>query len=458
MKNENNDSLINFNLNLSSKTKSAMVKEALEKAKGIYPYQIEEKNITIEETGKKGIYSVSINKDGFEKQKISYARIILFALFTLCLIVAAGIFIRKMISNKNAEEIKQVQVEKINEEKIRLQKEKETQLKDLISEYKLIEENKYENIYERIELIYSLLAPSVTIENLNIDKDSFYIDFSSKNSTKVLSNFESSAALSKIKMNRTTVAQKDITSISGNFVKHFQTAGSNLSLDEKIDFYKNTINQEKSRKEKLLNTQLSAYISTIRAELHKNNCSEQYVQIKGEKENLEAEFLVYSSAENILNFLKEIQGGTENLFDIKSFHLKNSENQQHLQSLITFKTGISLKENESLSDFKEIKKYSAREISTALYKAPAVKPKVKLSESPEKKSSQVKNPQNLKKLNYIGSTKLNGKNFVMAKDEEMNVIYKLMLCETEAEGDFCMSLGNGNYKAKIRNEWFEVKK
>lgn len=458
MINEESNSLMEFEFNLIAKTKSGIEKEALEKVKFVYPYKIDKENILIEETNQKGLFRITVNKNGFAKNEVNYLKISIFFIITALIFILSVVFIRNQIMNKKAESLEKKQIEKINEERIKLQKEKLNQFKEIETEYEIIEKQKYENVYGRIELIYSLLLPSTTIENLNIDDDNFYIDLTTKDTSKLLSNFENSPLLSGIQMNRTTVLQKDIISINGSFLKHIERTGDNLSIEEKINFYNAKISLYKSRKEKQNNTQVSAYINRIRTVLHKHNCSEQYIQIKGAKENLEAEVLFYSSAENIFRFLNEIQSGTENLYDIKSFHLRNSENQQHIQSVITFKTGISLKSSEEITDLEEIEKFTPKEMSSALYKAPSVKIPEKKVETVERKTSETKVPQRLRKLNYIGLTKINGKNYVMAKDSEMNVIYKLQLSSSETEGDFCLLLSDGNYKAKIRDEWFEVKK
>ena len=45
----------------------------------------------------------------------------------------------------------------------------------------------------------------------------------------------------------------------------------------------------------------------------------------------------------------------------------------------------------------------------------------------------------------------------MAKDEDMGSIYKLVLVDEEIGGDCCVASDTG-YKAKIRGEYYEVKR
>lgn len=66
-------------------------------------------------------------------------------------------------------------------------------------------------------------------------------------------------------------------------------------------------------------------------------------------------------------------------------------------------------------------------------------------------------PSALKKLTYIGLTKSNGKTLVIVKDEDMQSIYKLALTDTQTGGDFCIETDTG-YRAKLRGEYYEVKK
>ena len=65
----------------------------------------------------------------------------------------------------------------------------------------------------------------------------------------------------------------------------------------------------------------------------------------------------------------------------------------------------------------------------------------------------------MKKLSYVGLAKSGGTDFVIAKDDEMESIYNLALSDTETEtdGNFCVK-SSGIYRAKIRGEYYEVKK
>ena len=99
------------------------------------------------------------------------------------------------------------------------------------------------------------------------------------------------------------------------------------------------------------------------------------------------------------------------------------------------------------------------EIDKIFYKVPAPKTaalkKAVIQTSRTQKITQTRPPIKFKKLTYVGLTKSNGTTLVLAKDEDMERIYKLVLTDTETLGDCCVSTGSG-YRAKIRGEYYEV--
>ena len=108
----------------------------------------------------------------------------------------------------------------------------------------------------------------------------------------------------------------------------------------------------RSRAEEKQGITVSEYIKNIRSIMHKNSCNVQYIQLKGKSGNAEIEFFVLSSSKNILNFIREIQEGEENLIAIKSFALRNSEDRGRIQTTVCFDTGIEFKQNDTpLSEY-----------------------------------------------------------------------------------------------------------
>ena len=140
--------------------------------------------------------------------------------------------------------------------------------------------------------------------------------------------------------------------------------------------------------------------------MHKNSCNVQYIQLKGKSGNAEIEFFVLSSSKNILNFIREIQEGEENLIDIKSFALRNSEDRGRIQTTVCFDTGIEFKQNDTpLSEYAG-KKIDLPEIDRIFYKPPSIKTAASKTVPAKNKEAAAKaNEQaaqtKMKKLTYI---------------------------------------------------------
>ena len=266
-------------------------------------------------------------------------------------------------------------------------------------------------------------------------------------------------------MNRTTVRNgEEKVTYSGGFSKFRKEANEKVSLDDRIKFYETELLKMKSRSEAKRQRTVSEYIKSMRDALRKNSCSEQYIQLKGNDGSAEIEFFILSESKNILNFIKEIQTGEDSLVDIKSFVLRNNGRLGQIQATICFDTGIELSRNSSMlpeyaagtADVSEIDRifHKVQPAKTAAIKTPATRNKAS-----EEKDIGRTVPVRMKKLSYVGLAKSGGKNFVIAKDDEMESIYNLALSDTETEtdGNFCVKSG-GIYRAKIRGEYYEVKK
>ena len=150
-----------------------------------------------------------------------------------------------------------------------------------------------------------------------------------------------------------------------------------------------------------------------------------------------------------------------NLIDVKNIRIHNSEERNKIQTTICFDTGIELKQDDGiLCEYADLK-IEAAEIDRIFYKAPAQKPA--LQKSPATKNAQpqkaikAQTPLKLKKLTYIGLTKSNAQTFVLAKDDDMGSIYKLVLADKETDGDCCVKT-DGGFMVRLRGEYYEVKK
>lgn len=450
-----------FTLLLKSHTQKKRLVEAKKELLNIYPFEVEEQNLLIIRTDKKDKYDVYISKEEI-KHDSDIKKLFLISLFcitAICLliIILHNATIKKM---EEAKLLKELEKQKLEQE--RLEKGKEEKLEKLKAEYLDMKESEYEKIYPYIERIYSAMSDKTTIENITIERNHFTVEVTTYDSVAILSNFEGSKLFTEIQMTRTNVRDgRETVSYTGEFARFIKTTDELLSLDEKIDFYTEEIKRINKRTELQSAYLLSEYIKTIRSILHKNNCQEQYIQLRRKDNNAEIEFFVLSSSRNILNFLKRIQNEESNLFDIKNIRIHNGEERNRIQTTICFDTGIELRQEDGiLSEYADLR-IEADEIDRIFYKASV--PKAAVSKTPAtrntqpQKSVRIQTPLILKKLTYIGLTKSNTQTFFLVKDEDMGSIYKLILTETEIDGDCCIQTDSG-FKAKIRGEYYEVKK
>lgn len=449
-----------FSLPLKSHTKKKRLLEAKNELMNVYPFEVSEENILIVKSDRKNFFDVYISKEKI-RQKADIKKMA-FIIFLLSLAIAAVLIVLQQAAKKNMEvvaEQKRKERQRLEEEK--MQKEKEEKLERLKNEYIRIKDDEYEKIYPYIERIYSAMTEKTTVENISIDKNIFTIEVTAKDAVQILSNFEKSNAFSFVKMNRTSIKDKTETvTFSGEFSRFIKESPCSLSVDEQTEFYEGEISRIKGRTEKMSEVPLSEYVKNIRDILRKNNCSEQYIQLRGKEKSAQVEFFILSSSKSILQFISEIQNGEENLIDIKSIKIHNSREQDKMQTTICFDSGIELKQdNEKPTEYTD-KEIDLASIDRIFYKEPFKKNAV--SKTPLQKTFQVQQqakqvPSALKKLTYIGLTKSNGKTLVIVKDEDMQSIYKLALTDTQTGGDFCIETDTG-YRARLRGEYYEVKK
>lgn len=448
-----------FSLNLISKSNKKRIAEASEKLKSLYPFEVEANRLYICPTSSKGLYDVYVSDTVVEKKSLTGKVFILASLIILiCLIGFAGW--KKSESRKNDAIIKkQMAVEAAEQEKVH--KQKENQLVQLQQEYSLLKSKEYEKIYPRLEQIYSAIKSGTVIENLSIDKDSFFIEITTKDALAIFASLEESSALTNVRMNRTTIENsKELVTYSGQFPLQTKTLEESALLEDKIFFYETEIKLIKDKIEKQGAIQLPDYVKHIRDILHASGCSEQYIQLRNADESAEVEFFIQAKSNKVLAFLKSIQEDSEYLYDIKQMKIRNRGGGE-IQTTLCFDSKIKTEKVSSVLELSKDSEISASEIERLFYKPLVQKTVVKTQ--PTEKKTEAKN-NNVKKviykpLSFLGLSKLNGKTMVAVKDESMDSIYSLQLTESEPldNSDFCIQKDNG-YMARIRGEYYEVKK
>lgn len=460
-----------FRLPLKSRSEKKMVLEAKESLSGIYPFSVEADNILVSKTGRKGVYDVYVSKEKVRRTgRPAKFALALAGLFAISLVT--GFCVRLKMQKKERDSMAQKEMERQKAEGMRILKEKEEALESLENEYDKKASESYGKIYPCMERIYIAIGEDSTVENISISRDSFSIEVTTRDAVGILRNFEGSAVFRSVKMNRSTVrGRTETVTYSGEFSRIRKKADERLGIDDKISFYAGGIDAMNARRERLRALRLSEYIKGIRDLLRRNGCAEQYIQLRGGEKTTEVEFFVLSSSRSILNFIKTVQDGEDNLVDIRQIRIRNSEVRNRVQTSICFDSGIEPKDNDGLFPEYSGKKIGLSDIDKIFYKAPARKTVAARTQAGRSKPSAgkpaaaktsgqtvpVKKDIRLKKLSYVGLTKTGGKAFVIAKDDEMGSIYKIPLCGQEAEGDFCTEAGSG-YTARIRGTYYEVKR
>ena len=325
-----------FSLPLKSRSEKKRVLEAKESLSGIYPFSVETDNILVSKTGRKGVYDVYVSKEKVRKTgrpaKFALALAVLFAMS-----LVTGFYVRLKMQKKERDSMAQKEMERQKAEGMRILKEKEEALESLENEYDKKVSESYGKIYPYMERIYIAIGENSTVENISISRDSFSIEVTTRDAVRILRNFEGNAVFRSVKMNRSTVRGRTR-----------KKADERLGIDDKISFYAGGIDAMNARRERLRALRLSEYIKGIRDLLRRNGCAEQYIQLRGGEKTTEVEFFVLSSSRSILNFIKTVQDGEDNLVDIRQIRIRNSEVRNRVQTSICFDSGIEPKDNDGL--------------------------------------------------------------------------------------------------------------
>lgn len=446
-----------FTLKLKARTENKRLIEALEILKAEYPFEIDIEKLILRQTDNKGFYDVYISKVKVKKesklkkylQYLVISIILIFSILTICVIKSKN-------NRKKIYEQKQLELQKLENEKIT--KEKELKLAELEYEYKNNIKESFCKVYSCIECIYSVMTKGSVIENIFIDNRDFSVEVTTKDALVILKAFEESSLFNNVKMNRTTIKDSnEYVTYTGTFPVIYKNPDSSFTQDEKITYYEKQIEKNKNRLKKQKIKQLSEYIAEIRKCLHVNGCNEQYIQLHSVDKMTEVEFFILSSSSGILNFLDSIQKDEENLFDIKQVKIRNNEDRNRIQTTICFKSWIDLQDNIVSSEEYMANSIAVTEIDKMFYKKPSITKNVKTySQSLSQKKSNA-TAVRMKNLSYVGMSKLNGETLIVVKDDSMGSIYKLVLSDSEKNGNCCF-VSENKYIAKIRNEYYEVKK
>lgn len=446
-------------------SKKKRITEALLALRKQYPYEVKEANLYIKKGQRKNEYEVFVLAKPLEKKKERIKGLVLFCF--MIFVIVFGVLLNNSIIKKRKIEIeRQKFVEKQIQEENRIKEEQNKRLLNLGEKYNSLILGKSESVYVQLKLLYKCLMQNTAINNISLEKNYFSVEVETKDSVKVLSNFEESKCFANVKMIRTTVTDNhEIVTFSGEFAKAAGEIDESLSTEEKISFYETEIAKEEKNRNDRNQRVLSEYILEIREKIHESGCHEQYMQIKNAGDFTGVECFFESNSTGLLKLLESVQNSL-----ISSCKIRNLTGQKNLQTTVFFDTGIkSDKDNEGDTYFIDLQEISSEEMGsmfksrqTASAQKQVYVTKRALTPSVELKSEPVmtEKPKSFSsgKMSYLGMTKKGDVSYVLVKDEVFGVYYTLPLKEENKanESDFCYKTGNG-YIARIRNEYYEVK-
>lgn len=457
--------LYSFKLISKCHSKKKRIKEAIVSLRKQYPYEIMEDHLYIKKGQMKNEYEVFVLAKPLEKKKERIKGLLLS--FFVVFVILSGIFLNNsMTKNKKIESERQKSLENQMQEEQRLKELQNKRLSNLEEKYKVLILGKSESVYVQLKLLYQCLMKNTFINSISLEKNYFSVEAETKDSVKVLSNFEESKAFTNVKMIRTTVSDNhEIVTFSGEFAKAAGEIDERISVEDKISFYEHEIEEAEEIRNNMSQRVLSEYILELREIAHKNGCNEQYMQIKNTGEFTGVECFFESNSSDLLNFLESIQESV-----INSCKIRNFSGQKNLQTTILFDTGIKTdKDNETDTYFIDLQEISSEDMGS-MFKSrqPASTQKqvyvtkrslpsaVTVNIEPVKTESQ-KTFSSIK-MSFLGMTRKGDVTYILVKDEVFGVYYTLPLLEDnkENESDFCYKKGNG-YIARIRNEYYEVR-
>ena len=398
-------------------------------------------------------------------------KIIKYVIFFLSFLLGCIIFAK--ISNYYVQaklKEKQVQEKELKEQQELLNKKKQLadKAQGLKNEYYDLIKAQYLDVYEIITIITRNLESNSKIENLSIERNTFEIDLYTKDSLKVLNNFETDPYISEIKMNRSIVdGSKEYVVYSGIISQLGEIKNDDKTPEEQIAYYEKAIQDLKKDNELLL----SEYITQIRDLLNKTNCSELYISIKANGDYLIVELSVEANKTNLFQFLKMNLDSKQRKI-IRTARIKSKTNQK-LQAVLLFDTRIK---TESLRKETQINLQNLSNILPAELSVKFGSDRIKTSEAKPQvrnNSTVIKTPYEAKtsapvqsavkkpsitSLIYIGKggTSMQDK-YIFVKEKKDEQVFKLKYKQIDdRKGDYYFEDENGKYKAYYKGNYVEV--
>ena len=365
-------------------------------------------------------------------------------------VLLAGV--KTAVKEKKEKLLDSIKLEKQKKEK---EEERISRLKEvqkLEEEYLKLCENRTPSVYEILQHIYGLCSKGDGIKNLSIEKNYFSFEAGTENGVELLKKMERDSFFLTGRINRIQKnGNREEVSLSGE-VKKIKTEIIRISdkapesvINEKIEHYRKKISEieeQKSFKEKQV---LSVFMESVKKELRKNNCKEEYFIESTDDSRAVVEVLFRGSPENVFSVVKKM--GQQDRELIKVLKINSFENSGEIQCTLVFDTGIMTK--REMENKPSEAEFTPKEISKAFY---CRKETVKRPVQQQKKTVLYEQ----KKLDYLGSAKNGNKKRIFVSDRENGLVFELLEEKTDSGKDHFYFREDGGLIAVLKNKEFEV--
>lgn len=328
-------------------------------------------------------------------------------------------------------------------------KENEDKLKDFIDS--VDNKNKTYPIklnYIKSDDLIKNLPPSVKKDNIFTTNDLGIVFYTgSESSLKILENFKNDKNIAKVNLSRFNVSSnRELATFQGQFSKNIISLDESMSIQDKIDYYKNYISNTNEFNTNMANGDIVSVLRNIRNTLSSNSCKEEYIQQQLNNGYIDIEFYFTSDSVSLINFLKAVSG---QVGSVSSIRIRRTDTS--LETTIRFKTGIEDKVRNAYSEWGEDANTSITNMSKAFNDNT-----VRVEKAVERSSSVSRD------YTFVGTARSKGKNIAIFKNQRTSKLYKLEVVsnfnDVDDSMDACVMVNASRYTIRIDGLLFDIVK